>query len=341
MSPPFIPASSTVRQALEHICSLGPGAPLTLFATDGEGRLLGTLTDGDIRRGLLAGATLATSVAEVMNRAFRALRPGADTLGTFTAARDLGIKLLPRLDGDGRVAEIVDMRRTDSLLPLDAVIMAGGRGERLRPLTLTTPKPLLPIGGTPIIDRNVAALRRSGITNIFVTVNYLHELIEEHFAPQGDSIKCVLEDKPLGTFGSIGLCGPFRHDNVLVMNADLLTTLCFEKMYRHHIRSGAALTMAVIPYSVSVPYAILRTEGDRVLSFEEKPTYTHYANAGIYMVRTPLLCSITGRERVDATDFIQSLIDAGRKVAFFPIDGTWIDIGSPQDYRLANDRFMR
>lgn len=331
-----IASTATIKEALERINSLR-GVPLTLFVT-GEGDVLaGTLTDGDIRRGLLRGAALSEAVTAVMHREFRYLSREGDIAASFKRARTSGIDVLPVLDGEGRILEIVDLGRTRALLPLDAVLMAGGRGERLRPLTESVPKPLLPVGGKPIIDYNVDALQRCGITNIHVTVNYLHEQIERHFAGRGDRIpvRCTLEPAPLGTFGSIGLVEGLSHDNVLVMNSDLLTTINFEKLYEHHIASGAALTMAVTTYTVSVPYAILRTEGDRVKSFQEKPTYNFFANAGIYIVRREMLSTVNGRERVDATDFIDSLLERGEKVAYFPIDGTWIDIGSPDDYAMA------
>lgn len=332
----IIPAESTVKQALACINSLS-GVPLTLFVTDSAGRLAGTLTDGDIRRGLLAGAALDDCVTAVMQRDFHALRSGdEDVADNFGKARRLKIAVLPVLDDNGRIADIIDLHDTTAMLPLDAVLMAGGRGERLRPLTDTVPKPLLPVGGKPIIDHNVQALRRCGISNIFVTVNYLHTQIEEHFSSADFAcVKCVLEPAPLGTFGSIGLVEGLTHRNVLVMNSDLLTSINFEKMYEHHIKSRAALTMAVTTYTVSVPYAIVRTHEDRVESFQEKPTYNYFANAGIYIVNRELLTAVSGKERVDATDFIDSLLARGLKVAYFPIDGTWIDIGSPDDYALA------
>lgn len=333
----IISASATVKQALERINTL-KDAPLTLFVTDNDGALTGTLTDGDIRRGLLGGASLEDDVTTVMHRGFRFLsRQGGDMAARFKEARKLGIDVLPVLGEGGCILDIVDLRHTHALLPLDAVLMAGGRGERLRPLTETVPKPLLPVGGRPIIDHNVEALQRCGISNIHVTVNYLHEQIERHFAERGDRIpvRCTLEPAPLGTFGSIGLVSGLTQDNVLVMNSDLLTTINFEKLYEHHIATDAALTMAVTTYTVSVPYAIVRTDADRVKSFQEKPTYNFFANAGIYIVRREMLSSVTGRERVDATDFIDSLLDKGLKVAYFPIDGTWIDIGSPDDYAMA------
>lgn len=341
MTPRFahsiIPLQSSVKQALASINAL-KGVPLTLFVTDAAGKLAGTLTDGDIRRGLLAGASLQDPVTAVMHREFRYIRRGDEYVARhFREARALDIAVLPVLDEAGTILDIIDLRRTSAMLPLDAVLMAGGRGERLRPLTAAMPKPLLPVGGKPIIDHNVEALRRCGINNIFVTVNYLHTQLEGHFASSTEfaNVKCVLEPAPLGTFGSIGLIEGLTHRNVLVMNSDLFTTINFEKMYEHHIESQAALTMAVTTYTVSVPYAIVRTHDDRVESFQEKPTYNYFANAGIYIVNRDLLYSVTGKERVDATDFIDSLLSQGRKVAYFPIDGTWIDIGSPDDYAMA------
>ncbi|MCM1319306.1 MAG: sugar phosphate nucleotidyltransferase [Muribaculaceae bacterium] len=333
----IISAQSTVRQALKAINAL-QGVPRTLFVLDTDEHLVGTLTDGDIRRGLLAEVSLDDSVQAVMHRRYRYLRSGdEDASKYFRQARELQLAVLPVLDDEDNLLDVIDMRHTFALLPLDAVLMAGGRGERLRPLTEHTPKPLLPVGGKAIIDYNVEALRRCGISNIFVTVNYLHEQIEAHFSesPELSSVKCVLEPAPLGTFGSIGLVKGLKHCNVLVMNSDLLTTINFEKMYEHHIASEAALTMAVTTYSVSVPYAIVRTAEDRVESFQEKPTYNFFANAGIYIVNRKLLSEVNGQERIDATDFIDSLLARNMKVAYFPIDGTWIDIGSPDDYSLA------
>ncbi len=331
----------SVREALDRLNSLRD-VPLTLFVIAHDGSLLGTLTDGDIRRGLLAGATLDSDASSVMMRNFRAIFPGRDAEAVLEEARSLSLTLIPRLNDSGAIEEIVDLRKRRAMLPLDAVLMAGGRGERLRPLTLTTPKPLLPVGDKAIIDHNADALAACGVRNIFVTVNYKHELIEEHFAarkPEGTTVECVLEPAPLGTFGSIGLVSGLSSGNVLIMNSDLLTDLRFEKMYKHHIASGADMTIATVPYSVTVPYAILETDEGRCLSLQEKPTYNYLANAGVYIVKRSLLDCITGTERVDATDFIEMLLSRpDSKVVTFPIDGTWIDIGSPSDYQAACER---
>ncbi len=337
----LVPADLTVKQALERINSLRD-VPLTLFVIGDNDRMLGTLTDGDIRRGLIAGATLGARVAEVMQRSFRAVTPQADPEAVIEQARALGISLIPELNAEGCLTDIIDLRRRRAMLPLDAVLMAGGRGERLKPLTLTTPKPLLPVGDKAIIDHNVDSLAACGVNNIFVTVNYLHEMLEEHFAtrrPEGVEVTCVLEPRPLGTFGSIGLIRGLRSQDVLVMNSDLLTDLRFEQMYRRHIDSGADMTIAAVPYTVSVPYAILETRDGLCTSLQEKPTYNYLANAGVYIVKRTLLETLTGEDRVDATDFIDTLLATpGAKVVTFPIEGTWIDIGSPSDYHAACER---
>ena len=217
--------------------------------------------------------------------------------------------------------------------------MAGGKGERLRPMTLELPKPLLKIAGKCIIDYNVEALARYGIRNISVTTNYLSEKLEEHFEPEIAGVKgqCVKEPHRLGTIGSLKLVKSLKHDHVLVMNSDLLTSVNYDEMYVSHIESEAALTVATIPYMVSVPYAILKTEDDRITGLEEKPTFNYYANAGIYLIRREMVELIPEDEYYDATDLIEKIISCGGKINQFPISGTWIDIGSPDDFRQAQE----
>ena len=226
---------------------------------------------------------------------------------------------------------------------MDAVLMAGGRGERLRPLTLETPKPLLKIGNKAIIDYNVDELIRNGVDNIFVTVNYLHEQIETHFSQprSGAEIKCILEPKRLGTIGSVALIDDLKHDHVLVMNSDLLTTLSYEDMFAWHIEHEADLTMAVIPYTVSIPFAIIDHDLDSVKGLIEKPTHNYLANAGIYIIRRQMLSRIKSGDYLDAPDFIEQLIADGHKVCHYRINGTWIDIGSPDDFRYAQELMSR
>ncbi len=337
-----ISVKASVRQALRALNDLS-GETMTLFALDSRDVLCGTVTDGDIRRALIAGASLDDTLEQVMHRDFRALRPGDDAFILLPRLRKQGIILVPVLDEKGCIKDIIDLRTARTRLPVDAVLMAGGRGERLRPLTLETPKPLLKVGGKPIIDYNIEELAVCGIENIFVTVNYLRTQIEEHFAlpVAGVHVRCVAEPARLGTIGSLALIKDFVHNDVLVMNSDLLTTLDFEKMFIHHRNSGAMLTVAAIPYTVSVPYAIMQTEGDRVTGLAEKPTFNYFANAGVYMMQRKCISRITPGVALDAPDFIEMLIADGAKVAYFPVEGTWIDIGSPDDFRYANELMSR
>ncbi|MDE7116879.1 MAG: nucleotidyltransferase family protein [Muribaculaceae bacterium] len=337
-----VSTDDSVKCALDRLDTLS-GKAMVLFATDAAGRLQGTVTGGDIRRALLRGVSLDAPVAEAMNRSFTAIESGEDPAGKVAEGKRRHLCLVPVTDG-GHITDIIDLARLKALLPIDAVLMAGGRGERLRPLTLSTPKPLLEVGGKPIIDRNIEMLEEYGVRNIFVTVNYLHDRIEEHFrireAKETDNhadVTCVLEPRRLGTLGSLALVEGLRHDNILVMNSDLLTNLDFEKMWRLHTESGAHLTMGAVPYTVSVPFAIMRTEGSKVTGLEEKPTYNYFINGGVYMMRRELLERITKGEYLDAPNFIESLIADGLKVECFPIEGRWIDIGSPDDFRAANE----
>ncbi len=194
-------------------------------------------------------------------------------------------------------------------------------------------------GGKAIIDYNIEALARCGITDISVTVNYMAEKLEEHFSEErgGVRVKCVREDRPLGTIGSASLIEFPEEGDTLVMNSDLLTTVSFEDLYLHHRNAGADITIAAVPYNVSVPYAILTTDGGRVTSLEEKPSYAYYANAGIYIISNRLLRGLPKEQRTDATDLIEEAIASGLHVSYFPISGTWIDIGSPTDFAHARE----
>lgn len=332
----LINEQSTLLQALALLNSL-PASAMTLFVTDSRGAVTGSLTDGDIRRALIAGKGLDSPAGDAACRSFRALRGDESDVELIRECRRAGIKLLPRLNADGTPAEIVDLSLTRSRLPLSAILMAGGKGERLRPMTLTTPKPLLTIEGKAIIDYNIEALAAVGVRDITVTTRYLAEQLDEHFAREvaGVKVRTVREDTPLGTIGSARLADIPAEGNTLVMNSDLITTISFEELYLKHRDSGADATVAVIPYQVSVPYAILTLDGERVTGIAEKPSYSYYANAGIYIFRNPLLRGLQPGRRTDATDLIDEIIASGGNVAYYPIKGTWIDVGSPTDFRQA------
>lgn len=332
----IISSEATMREAMTRLNAMN-GNPLILFATDSHGAVTGSLTDGDIRRALLHGLLPDEPVALAMNRQFTALRPGDDACALLEKARRRQLLVIPRLNDAGNLMSLIDLRKVKALLPLDAVLMAGGRGERLMPLTASTPKPLLKVGDRAIIDYNVAKLRGAGIDRVHLCLNYLHEQITAHFARRHPDLeaRAVIEKKRMGTFGALSLIDDWQHDNILVMNADLLSSLDLEQMYKRHIATGADATMAVAPYTVAVPFAIIETEGDCITGMREKPVYNYFANAGVYILKRELLKRMPADSFVDAPDFLTEAISDGLRVSYFPIIGTWIDIGTPEQYARA------
>lgn len=329
----IISHKSTLIEALRALNDLS-GDVMTLFVVDENRTMVGTLTDGDVRRALLSGLSLQSEVSDAMHRNFRYLTTVSSPMDVRMARRS-GISLLPILDEDRKILDILDLSRQTTRLPIRAVLMAGGRGERLRPLTDSVPKPLLPLGGATVIDRNVEALQRCGVGEIYVTIRYLAEQLEAHF--EGSEVKCVRENMPLGTIGSLSLIPQGELTGVtLVMNSDLFTNIDFEEFYVQHIEQGNDISIATVSHTVSIPFAVLATEGLRVTDIEEKPTYTHYANAGIYLISNRLLSGLKS-EHIDAPDFIADHIQRGAKVGHFPISGTWLDIGTPADYQQAQE----
>ncbi|MDE6692331.1 MAG: NTP transferase domain-containing protein, partial [Muribaculaceae bacterium] len=267
---------------------------MPLFVIRDDNKLAGTLTDGDIRRALVNGASLETKIDDVMHRNYRYIQGDDIDVEEIRKFRRQGITLIPWLDVNGKIRQIVDLSDNHTILPLSAILMAGGKGERLRPLTLDTPKPLLKIGEKAIIDYNIEALARCGITNITVTTRYLAEKIHDHFRNPvaGVKVKCVKEEDASGTIGSASLVDLPVEGYTIVMNSDLLTTISFEDMYLHHLSNKADITIAAIPYQVSVPFAILSTDkerADKVIGLEEKPSYSYFANAGIYIFPNSVL----------------------------------------------------
>ena len=333
-----IPQTATIREALKRINDLSGNAQM-LFVLNDQQQVVGTLSDGDIRRGLIAGHELSESVEQIMFRNFRFLREGCIDIKELRGFRQLKLPVVPVLNKEGRLVDIVNLLKRKSLLPIDAVVMAGGKGERLRPLTLTTPKPLLPVGDKAIIDHNVDRLIAYGVKHISVTVNYLAEQLEEHYREQrkGIQIQCVREPKFLGTMGAVQFVPKFYNDVVLVMNSDLFTDIDFEDMYLHFMEHGADMSIAAIPYTVSIPLGICDLDGRDVKGIVEKPTYNYYANAGIYMLRREMLDRIPENEFFNATDMIDALVQSHNKVIRYPLNGTWIDIGSMSEYGKAKD----
>ncbi len=328
----------TVREALIALNKLSNDT-LVLFVIDSEGHLVGTLTDGDIRRKLIEGITISDKVCDVMFRNFRFVYENELCVERLKELKEARISLLPVLKEDGTILQVYNLKKKKSILPLDAVLMAGGKGERLRPLTETTPKPLLKVGDKAIIDYNIDNLLSFGVSHINVTTNYLGQQIEEHFQEtrEGIKINCVREPKYLGTIGSVKFVDTFYNDTILLMNSDLFTNINFEDFFLHFKRNNADMSVAAIPYSVSVPYGIFELEERRIKGVKEKPTYNYYANSGIYLIKRKLLELIPDGVFYNATDFMEKLIQEGFCVIRFPLVGYWIDIGKHEDYRKAQE----
>ena len=334
----ILPETATIKDALIALDKNSDDV-LTLFIVDKVGKMLGTLTDGDVRRGLIQGIELKDNVTSIMHSTFRYISDDRKDVLLIKEYKERGIKLLPYLSKDGRIEKVYALNKISSLLPIDAVIMAGGKGERLRPLTLTTPKPLLKVGDKCIIDYNVDALISYGMENISVTVNYLGEQLVDHYKEKRNNIqvKCVREPNFLGTMGSVKFVDSFVNDTVLVMNSDLFTNIDYEDFYLHFLENNADMSVAAVPYSVNVPYGIFELTGRDIQGVKEKPTYNYYANAGIYLIKKKLLDLIPDGVFYNATDFIDTLIAKQHKVIRYPLTGYWIDIGKHEDYQKAQE----
>ena len=331
--------SFTILDALNRINNIHEG-PLVLFVVDSENKVIGSLTDGDIRRALIKGISVTETVEKAVHRNFNFLRKNVnDDVKNIHIQRELKMKLVPVLDENNQIYEIINLEKYKTLLPVDAVLMAGGKGERLRPLTEKTPKPLIKVGEKCIIDYNIDSLISYGIKNIFVTVNYLGEQLEEHFKEKRDGIKIntVKEPKYLGTIGSIKFVVSFYNDTILVMNSYLFTNIDYEDFYLHFKEHDADMSVAAVPYIVKVPYGVFNLEGRNIKGVTEKPTISYYANAGIYLIKKELLKLIPENKFYNATDFMSSLINNNYKVIRYPISGYWIDIGQHDELERAKE----
>ena len=313
---------------------------LTIFVLNENGQLVGTLTDGDVRRGLLNGNDLDSPVSRFMHTSFRSLRHDQFTLAAIMELREKRIKMVPMLDSNQRIVRLADLAQLRSLLPLNVLIMAGGRGERLRPLTDNLPKPMLKVGDKPLLEHNVDHLIKYGLSHLHISINYLGNKIMDYFgdgSSKGISIEYVQETKRLGTLGALSMIDNLAHDHVLVMNADVLTNIDLEDFFLEYEKQQADMAVASIPYKVNMPFAVLQTEQNRVLSFHEKPEYTYYTNAGIYLINKKLKSRIPHESVYDATDLMDNLLANDEKIIQYPIHGFWMDLGRKEDFDKAQE----
>ena len=216
--------------------------------------------------------------------------------------------------------------------------MAGGEGTRLRPLTLDTPKPLLKVGNKPIIQYNIERLKTFGVRNMTLTIKYLGHKLVEYFGDGGElelNIKYIEENNPLGTIGSVSLIEKFYNDYVLVMNSDILTNIDYEDVFKELLEKGGDMIVATTPYEVQIPYGVIETDGDAIIALKEKPTFTYYSNAGIYIFKKKYIDLIPKNKHFNATDLMEALYSSGKKVVHYPILDYWLDIGKHHDFEKA------
>ena len=334
----LIQSGSTIKQALEQLDFLAKDA--ILFIIDSNDVLVGSLTDGDVRRGLIKGISIDALVDDIIQANPRFIKKGERDIQKVIAFRDGNFRIIPILDQQNKVVNVINFGQIRSYLPVDAVIMAGGKGQRLKPLTDTVPKPLLKVGGKAIMEHNVDRLALYGIDDFWFSINYLGEQINAHFgdgSSKNINIDYVWEDQPLGTIGAVSKIENFLHEYILITNSDLLTNLDYEHFYLDFISQDADFAVVTIPYQVSIPYAVLETSNGHIMSFKEKPTYTYYSNGGIYLLKKSALDYLPKNQPFNATDLMEKLINEKKKVISYPLLGYWLDIGKHEDFEKAQE----
>lgn len=332
----LISKGSKIIEALIRLDELSEDA--IIFVVDEEDRLLGSLTDGDVRRGLIKGLTTENIVDEIIQTRPKFLRKEAIDINEVIAYREEMLKILPVLDNEDRIINIINFRYMRSYLPVDAVIMAGGRGERLMPLTNTIPKPMLMVGVKPIIEHNLDRLAMYGIDDFWISLKYLGETIKAHLSDgknKNVNIDYIWENVPLGTIGAVSKIDNFKHNYILITNSDILTNVDYESFFLDFIKSDADFSVLTIPYKITIPYAVLETEDNKIKNFKEKPTYTYYSNGGIYLMKKEVLKYLPKNSHFNTTDLMESLISKGYRVLSYPLEGYWLDIGNHEDYKRA------
>lgn len=319
---------------------LDRGGFRVLLVADAHGKLLGTLTDGDVRRALLKRVPVTSAVAESMNASPR-VAPLGESADRLYALMELHSLLhIPLIDCAGHIAGLETFQNLKGSAEFDAwvFLMAGGLGTRLRPLTDECPKPMLKLAGKPILETILERLVAAGFHRFFISVHYLSDQIKEHFSDGsrwGVKIKYIEEKTPLGTAGSLGLLPDIGNSPVILMNGDVLTQLDVRKLFEYHCSRAADMTLCVREYDMQVPFGVVETDGERVTGIAEKPVHRFYVNAGIYVLSPAVLAQTRPACRIDMPDLIARLVHDGRNLAMFPVHEYWVDVGRPEDFQAA------
>jgi dTDP-glucose pyrophosphorylase len=330
------------NDSLEHaIKVLQKGGCRITLVVDGHKKLLGTVTDGDIRRALLAGKKMIHRVSDVMNKSPVAAKKIDSREHILSLMNDMSILHIPILDAAGELCGLETLQKFYEKPSYDnpVFLMAGGSGTRLHPLTKNIPKPLLEVGKKPILETIIEQFIDHGFYNFYISTHFKSELIETYFQngdQHGVSIRYVYEDTPLGTAGSLGLLPDNLPDlPIIMMNGDLLTKVDFKHLLDFHDSNHAEVTMCVREYDFQVPYGVVTIDGISIKEIKEKPVYNFYINAGIYVLNKNIIHKVDGESHLDITDFLEKELGSG-KVNAFPIHEYWLDIGRLEEYEKAN-----
>ncbi len=334
----LITPESTIRDALEVINSSGLQVALVVNAS---AHLLGLLTDGDLRRAMLDGASMADLVGPLMKPGYRYVENHIQRSQVKKIMLKESLRHLPVVDGDKRIIGLYTWRDLFEVnhYSNSVVIMAGGKGIRLRPHTETCPKPMLLVDGRPMLEIVLEQCIAAGFTKFYISINYLKEQIIGYFqngARWGVSIDYLVEDEPLGTAGSLRLLPESIDEPFLVLNGDVLTRLNPSHLLDFHCQHDAQATLCVREYEFTMPFGVVQTNGTELAGFEEKPTYRHLVNAGVYVIDPQLLPLLPPHQATDMPSLLQTAQQAGHRVAVCPIHEYWIDVGRPETLEEAH-----
>lgn len=333
--------TATIKEALEII---DKGSMQIALVVDENDKLLGTLTDGDIRRGLLKGFDLNSSIEQIVFKTPTIAKISDTKEDILKIALSKKLHQIPIVDDDGKVLGIQEIE--ELIKPKEkinkVVLMVGGLGTRLRPLTDNTPKPMLKVGNKPILQTIVEKFAEYGYTNIIMCVNYKSDIIQDYFKDGSDfgvNIEYIFEEQRMGTAGALSLLRDKPTEPFFVMNGDLLTNVNFEHLHNYHIATNSMATMCVREYDFQVPYGVVNIKDSKILSIEEKPTHKFFVSAGIYMLSSEVLHYIPQNQFYDMPTLFEKLISLNENTVSFPLREYWLDIGRMEEYKKANEEY--
>ncbi|MCK5099982.1 MAG: nucleotidyltransferase family protein, partial [Desulfobacteraceae bacterium] len=341
----FVGPETDIR---ETIAVIDKSALQVALVVDADNKLLGIVTDGDIRRGILKGVGLDEPVKRIYYVSPLTASIDDDPETMHRIMKEQEINHLPIIDHDGRVVELKILNEilTATKLKNPVILMAGGLGTRLRPLTESCPKPLLKVGGSPVLETILEGFTDKGFDTFYISVNYKAEMIEEYFgdgSKWGVSIKYLREDKRLGTAGSINLLPEKPDLPFVVMNGDLLTKIDFDQLIKFHMNnnklSNAMATMCVREYNMQIPYGVIQKEGNRLTRLDEKPVQRFFVNGGIYVFEPDVMDMIPKDKYFDMTDLFDNMMEKDYKTVIFQIREYWMDIGHKKDFEIADGEY--